>query len=164
MHQHCYTQVSTAKSMYIWKPSYLSIFKNQLQKLSKNMIQNAQIIVQDSQFSYRLEYIKCESLLILNTLKPCSQQDMEYFKTFQNLFLITSKIWYMKLCITELALDFMNNTNTLLFKPFYKWAARPLQVFNSFFIKIKIKCIMYIRKRKKQENSSIIHTLEERIE
>ena len=68
----------------------------------------------------------------------------------QNLFLITSKIWYMKLCITKLALDFLNNTYTLLFKPFYSWAARLLEVFNSFSIKIKIICIMYIRKRKKQ--------------
>ena len=29
--------------MYIWKPTYLSIFKSQLQKLSKNLIQNVQM-------------------------------------------------------------------------------------------------------------------------
>ena len=70
--------------------------------LKKNFIQNVQIIVQDFKLSYMLEYIKCESLLKLN-FKVAQfkihylQRGMKYFKTFQNLFLITSKIWYMKL-------------------------------------------------------------------
>ena len=155
MHQNCYTKVSIAKNMYIWKPTYLSIFKSQLQKLSKKLIQNVQIIVQDSKLSYKLEYIKCESLLKLNFKVAqfkihCLQRGMEYFKTFQNLFLITSKIWYMKLCITKLALDFMNNTYTLLFKPFHNWAASSLQL-----IFYKNKNHMHYVHQKKEKNNKI---------
>ena len=44
-------------------------------------------IVQDSKLSYKLEYIKCESLLKLNFKVAqfkihCLQRGMEYFKTF----------------------------------------------------------------------------------